>query len=238
MTDASRQRRDEQGAAATALLVTAVLVGLTIFVFLAVPYGLAVDAKARNRTAADAAALAGAEGARDALLAAIGPGGVPTWGSLASPYGLGSSEAERYASLNDARLVAYSFEPANGHVDVTVEGQDVDGNPSRSRAVAQVDPLPCMGQGIPTPTPSWTPPPEPTPTPTPTGGPDPTPSPTPTPTPVPADPPTELLQGELSCGPITLTFDFTFEGTSLVDVGFGPGQLDGLRDLMAARLVQ
>ena len=57
----TRHPRDEEGAAASALLVAAVLVGFAIFVYMAIPFGSAVDAKAQDRTAADAAALDGAE---------------------------------------------------------------------------------------------------------------------------------------------------------------------------------
>lgn len=132
--------RDERGAAATALLVTALLLGLAAFAYLALPFGLAVDVKARNRTAADAAALAAAEAVREDLLAHVASGGTPgAWTDVVGVAGLGRAAAERYAALNRGRLVEYWFDPTDGTAHVAVEGQGVGGVPSRSTAVARLD---------------------------------------------------------------------------------------------------
>lgn len=221
--------RTEEGAAASALLVTAVLVGFAIFVYMAIPLGSAVDAKARNRTAADAAALAGAEGVREDLLASIGSDGVPgSWSDLPGAAGLGRHAAERYAAYNDARLVAYHFDPYDGTAHVEVEGQEVDGQLSRSRAVAQVDLPQCEAMDPPAPP---TPPAEDD-----VDGPGdgkPADDEPPAPPPPPADP----VDVSVDCGGFDLVFQVrhTLEGD--LEVHFPPGQLGKIRDAMDVRLV-
>jgi hypothetical protein len=232
----SRHRRNERGAAATALLVTAVLVGLTVFVFLAVPYGAAVDAKARNRTAADAAALAGAAGARDTLLGSIGPAGVPHWSDLPSAAGLGWAKADEYASRNGGRLVSYHFDTVAGTAHATVEGLDAEGHVARSSAVAQVDLPSCTPLDLPEPPEPPGPPPGP---PGPPGDgedegdrsgdrPDDR---------GPAGPPPPV-DVTVDCGPVRLAFVVEFGEDGTPEVTFPPGQTDAIRDVMDVRLVE
>ncbi|QNN54162.1 hypothetical protein [Nocardioides mesophilus] len=221
--------RDEEGLAASALLVTALIVGLGIFVYVAVPYVTAVDAKAKNRTAADAAAIAGAEGVREDLLSSLGDDGIPgSWTDLPGAAGLGRSAAEEYASLNDATLVSYWFDAADGTAHTEVEGRGVDGSPSRSRAVAQVDLPQCEALDIPEP-----PAPPAPPAPSATAGPGPADGPPPTPSPPPLPDPTDV---SVDCGPIDLTFQIRYTEDG-VEVHFPPGQLDKIRDVMDVRLV-
>lgn len=211
----SFRTHDERGAAASALLVTALLVGFAAFVYLAIPFGTAVDAKAQNRTAADAAALAGAEGVREDLLATIGSDGVPgSWTDLPGAAGLGYSAAAEYAALNDAELVEYWFDPSDGTAHVTVEGRGVDGEPSRSSAVAQVDLPSCEAL-------------EPPEAPSPPGGPPGEPSPTEPPAPV---------DVSVSCNGFDLVFQVRVTEHG-VEVHFPPGQLTKVRDAMQVRLV-
>jgi hypothetical protein len=237
VTPPSRRREDERGAAATALLVTAVLVGLTVFVFLAVPYGAAVDAKARNRTAADAAALAGATGARDTLLGSIGPRGVPHWGDLPSAAGLGYAKAEEYAARNGGQLVAYHFDTVDGTAHATVEGLDAEDRVARSSAVAQVELPRCTPLDLPEPPE----PREPADPPGPPGdddeedgrgggrpedrGPRETGPP----------PPVDVT---VDCGPVRLTFVVELDEDGAAEVTFPPGQTEAIKDVMHVRLVE
>ena len=219
--------RTEEGAAASALLVTAVLVGFALFVWMAIPLGSAVDAKARNRTAADAAALAGAEGVREDLLASIGSDGVPgSWSALPGAAGLGRHAAERYAAYNDARLVAYHFDPYDGTAHVEVEGQEVDGQLSRSRAVAQVDLPRCEAMDPPAPPE----PPEPE-------GEDGAGDGKPDDKEPPAPPPPDPVDVSVDCGVFDLVFQVRYTPDGGLEVHFPPGQLGKIRDAMDVRLV-
>lgn len=223
MTSSTRSH-DERGAAASALLVTALLIGFAAFVYLAVPFGTAVDAKAQNRTAADAAALAGAEGVREDLLATIGSDGVPgSWTDLPGAAGLGQPAAAEYAALNDARLVEYWFDPSNGTAHATVEGRGVDGEPSRSSAVAQVDLPSCEALEPPEP-------PEPS---GPAADPEDAEDPPATESPAPPPPPVDV---SVSCNGFDLVFQVRWTEAG-PEVHFPPGQLTKVRDAMQVRLV-
>jgi hypothetical protein len=223
--------RDEEGAAASALLIAAVLIGFAIFVYMAIPLGAAVDAKARNRTAADAAALAGAEGVREDLLAGLGDAGLPgSWTELPSVAGLGRSAAEEYAHYNDATLLSYWFDASDGTAHVEVEGQDVDGQLSHSSAVAQVDLPHCDPLDPPDPpTPTETATPDPDGDGNDEGPADPLPS-----EPPPPPPPVDL---SVHCDGFDLTFQVKYTADGGVEVHFPPGQLGKIRDAMDVRLI-
>lgn len=217
----SPRTHDERGAAASALLVTALLIGFAAFVYLAVPFGTAVDAKAQNRTAADAAALAGAEGVREDLLATIGSDGVPgSWTDLPGAAGLGQPAAAEYAALNDARLVEYWFDPSTGTAHATVEGRGVDGEPSRSSAVAQVDLPSCEALEPPAP-------------PEPARDPEDVDDPLTPESPAPPPPPVDV---SVSCNGFDLVFQVRWTDAG-PEVHFPPGQLTKVRDAMQVRLV-
>jgi hypothetical protein len=230
--------RGEEGAAASALLVTALLVGLGMFVYMAIPYATAVDAKAKNRSAADAAAIAGAEAAFGDLLASIsgGPIGedlIPgSWGAVPGCAGLGLNAASGHASYNDAVLTDYVFDCDSGQATVRVEGRGYAGQPSRSTATAQVD-LPSCD--------TMPEPPEPEPTepagaPSPSGpGPSPGPGSEPGPTPEPADD----FELELDCTGFDLRLQFQdTDGDGFYDrFHVPPGQLGDIVDAVDARLV-
>ncbi len=205
------------------------LVGFAIFVYMAIPLGAAVDAKARNRTAADAAALAGAEGVREDLLAGLGADGLPgSWTDLPGAAGLGRSAAEEYARYNDATLLSYWFDATDGTAHVEVAGQEVDGQLSHSRAVAQVDLPRCDPLDPPDP-------PSPSPTPDPGPGPgDPAPA-DPVPTELPPPPPPVDLS--VHCDGFDLTFQVRYTEDGGVEVHFPPGQLGKIRDAMDVRLI-
>jgi hypothetical protein len=219
--------RDEEGAAASALLVAALLIGFAVFTYMAIPFGTAVDAKAQNRTAADAAALAGAEGVREDLLLSLGDDGIPgSWSDLPGAAGFGRYAAEEYARYNGATLVSYWFDATDGTAHVEVEGHRVDGEPSRSTAVAQVDLPRCDPLDPPEP-------PAPTEEPEPEDPKDPDTPPAPTEPP----PPPAPVDVSVDCDGFDLTFQIRYTEDGGLEVHFPPGQLDKIRDAMDVRLV-
>ena len=172
----------------------------------------ATDEVSGLQTAADAAALAGAQAiARDAPKAI--KEAVKTGSAI--PCGLGHSEAQEFAARNGASVTGYCYYPVQDRVEVTVRSQGVleSGNHESTTAVAELGLTlgPCVLPDAPEP-------PEPTPTPTPTS----TATPSPTPTPTPAD---VVKQGR--CGDVE--FDVTFPGDG-GPVSFGWGALKILAD--------
>lgn len=158
----------------------------------------ATDEVSGLQTAADAAALAGAQAiARDAPQAikdaVRGGGGIPC--------GLGRSEAQSFAARNGATVTAYCYYPVQDRIEVTVRSQAVleSGQRESTSAVAELDLRlgPCVLPDAPDP---------PTPTPTPTPTPSASTTPTPTPTPTPDD---VVKKGR--CGEVE--FDVVFPGS-------------------------
>ncbi|GGL39645.1 hypothetical protein H9L10_13435 [Phycicoccus endophyticus] len=204
-------RRDERGQVAMWLVVVVAfaLVGLgtTAYARLA----KATDEVSRIQTAADAAALAGAQAIvrdapnaiREAVLSGSGV-----------PCGLGREAAQDFAARNDATLTRYCYYPESDRVEVTTRSNAVTESGSREErsAVAELGITlgPCVLPEAP-PEPSWSPPPSSSPTPSGTE------SPTPTPTPTPDD-----VVGEGHCGDIG--FQVTFPGAGGGPV-FGWGEL-------------
>jgi hypothetical protein len=202
-----------------------VLVGFAIFTYMAIPFGIAVDAKAQDRTAADAAALAGAEGVREDLLAGLGDDGIPgAWTDLPGAAGLGRADAEAYARYNGSTLVSYFFDATDGTAHVEVEGHEVDGQLSRSSAVAQVDLPSCAPLDPPDP-------PAPSETPDPDGPADPDAAPSP------SGPPPPPVDVTVDCDGFDLVFQVRYTEDGGLEVHFPPGQLDKIRDAMDVRLV-
>ncbi|MGF1661191.1 MAG: pilus assembly protein TadG-related protein [Kineosporiaceae bacterium] len=94
----------------TALLLLVVLVVLGLVVLFTLPLGAATDQKTRSRTAADAAALAGAHAAREEwvyLLSAPGTFAFPTVPGIAASAGGGP--AGDYAGRHQAVLTGYQL---------------------------------------------------------------------------------------------------------------------------------
>ena len=199
----------EQGQAAMWLVLTVafllVALGVTAYSRLV----SATDEVSGLQTAADAAALAGAQAiARDAPQAikdAVRDGG-------GSPCGLGRGEAQSFAARNGATVTSYCYYPVQDRIEVTVRSQSVleSGRREDASAVAELGLRlgPCVLPDAPEP-----PEPEPTPTPTPSS----TSTPTPTPTPTPDD---VVKKGR--CGDVE--FDVTFPGGG-GPPSFGWGQL-------------
>ena len=199
----------EQGQAARWLVLTVafllVALGVTAYSRLV----SATDEVSGLQTAADAAALAGAQAiARDAPQAikdAVRDGG-------GIPCGLGRGEAQSFAARNGATVTSYCYYPVQDRIEVTVRSQAVleSGRREDASAVAELGLRlgPCVLPDAPEP-----PEPEPTPTPTPSS----TSTPTPTPTPTPDD---VVKKGR--CGDVE--FDVTFPGGG-GPPSFGWGQL-------------
>jgi hypothetical protein len=124
----TRRGQGEGGAAALSLIVTGMVLSLAIVLFMALPITQASDRKAANRTAADAAALAGAEAIRDNLGIALTSG--PFQGSFDDyllTIDLGQSEASEYAERNGSTLIEYdaSVDGLAWEVFARVEGDPV-----------------------------------------------------------------------------------------------------------------
>lgn len=141
--------RDERGVAALSLLVVAMLLGLAIFTAMALPLTNASDAKAKSRSAADAAALAGVEAFKEDLVEALrNLQAFPVGGLLAVvqsvDLGGGQSAAIEYARRNDGTLVTYIPRPAvsgllSFETFAKVRGRSIDGEQNYSEARAKLD---------------------------------------------------------------------------------------------------
>lgn len=207
----TRTQRSERGQVGMwlILIVSAGLIGLGATAYTRLIS--ATDQISTLQTAADAAALAGAQSiakdAPNAIKAAVLGGG-----SL--PCGLGRGAAQSFASRNDATLTSYCYSPIQDRIEVTVRSNDVleSGQRESTDAVAELGIKlgPCT---LPEP-PEEPEEPDPTPTPTPTG----TATPTPTPTPTPDD---VVKKGR--CGAIE--FDVIFPGSGGPPT-FGWGNLE------------
>lgn len=100
------------------LFTLALLLGFVVVVML--PLGVAVDRKARSSTAADAAALAGAEAVRQHwVTVAAAPGGLAFPSTPALGPDVGRAEASAFAEAHGSRLVGYQVH-ADGSVRVQV----------------------------------------------------------------------------------------------------------------------
>jgi hypothetical protein len=124
--DRRPRRRDDAGQVATGVML-AVTVGVVAVTALGVVrLGAAVDERGQAQTAADAAALGGAEAVRDAL--------VPRFGELRTPAdlraladdltcGAGREGAVELAAANGAEVTAYCYDSLADRVEVTVANQ-------------------------------------------------------------------------------------------------------------------
>ncbi|KQY24367.1 hypothetical protein ASD16_02135 [Cellulomonas sp. Root485] len=188
-------RRDD-GLAATAVILT-VVVGVLVLLFVyVIPLLAGTDKAGQTQTAADAAALAGAVGARDRAVDEIDGavwdlriaalfGTRETWRFHdAATGGSGFARAQQYAVRNDASVESYHHDAARDQVtvDVRLDARGPENRIARSSGTARVGvELASCEIVAERDIVGYTEPPEETPTPEPT----PTPSPTPTPTPTP-----------------------------------------------------
>jgi len=184
------RRQSDDGQVTTALLLLAILFLLYAMVVALLPLGRAGDLKTQAQSAADAAALAGAQRVRDTLeadLAAavvVGPAG-PVLADLRDRT-LGFDQAQTYAALNRAgvggALSNYQWNPDTSTVTVHVTGtQTLGADRAEADASASlgIDLSACRFEPDPAAPP---PPPAPAPGPPPPPAPGPPPPPAPTPT--------------------------------------------------------
>ncbi len=144
-----RSEERERGAAALSLLVMAMIISLTIVLYMALPLATASDRKSANRTAADAAALAGAEFVRTDLENLLADKG---WLGSFSDYtpflDLGGSAAQTYAARNGGTLVAYDFDVIGWKAHAKVESPEIRKGSDKpvSEATAQLDFPDCLSK--------------------------------------------------------------------------------------------
>jgi hypothetical protein len=132
----------------TALLIVATIGLLMVALWIVIPIGQATDKRAKAQTAADAAALAGAQQARDELIAAMLTGypvpvPVPT-DPNPDPFepmlcGVGATQAASYAEANDTQVTSYCFASALHQAQVRVRGNWAAKNGSRAQAAADAE---------------------------------------------------------------------------------------------------
>jgi hypothetical protein len=229
--------RGDDGLAATAIILTVVVGVLALLFVYVIPLLAATDKAGQTQTAADAAALAGAVGARDRAVDEIDDavwdlrvaalfGTRVTWRfSGAAAGGSGYLGAQQYAERNDASLESYQHDGARDRVtaDVRLDALGPENRVVRSSGTAQVgvELASCEIVAGRTITGYTEPPPEETPTP------EPTPSPTPTPTPT---PPPFVPQ------PIYSPWEFRIDCDGAEGFDDADSRIDQLVDRAAARL--
>jgi hypothetical protein len=200
----SRLRRDDGGQITTALVIvgTVLVVALGLLV---TRLGQATDQKSQVQTAADAAALAGAQQIRhDAPIEILRAIRARERGDFGC--GMGREKASELANRGGASLVQYCYSPGDDTVSVLVDSlaNSASGSPAKAGAVSRVG-LALGFCTVPAPPP---PPPPPSPTQTPTPPPTPTPTPTPTLTQTPPPDVADVVQ----CGAVLIPI--VFDGAS------------------------
>lgn len=150
------QAKEERGAAALLLIIFAIIAGLMVLVVWALPIAGASTQQAKTQSAADAAALAGADavvgGLADTLKGLGSWNG--SWSSLGSTSG--AERAAAYANHNGATLISYTGPASMGgwqtHARVR---RTVDGQTYESQATARLELPSCsIAEASPTPTPT------------------------------------------------------------------------------------
>lgn len=135
-------RENERGAATTALLVIGIFAAVAVLFIAVLPLSSGTEKSDRAQTAADAAALAGAEKMRDEIIENLAQANPPfSLVDLIDPQ-TGRSDAQKLASNNKADLLNYHATPLAGEVRVTVEQLETmpktEGH-AKARATANFD---------------------------------------------------------------------------------------------------
>lgn len=132
-----RRPRGDDGQVVGALVLLVAFLLLALVTYVVLPLGAAGNDRARARTAADAAALAGAEEMRTAWL--NGPV-LPV--VLQFPYpptplpNDGRAAATTYAASNGSTVTSYQFTPSSGVVEVEVEADHTSNENETRRATS------------------------------------------------------------------------------------------------------
>ena len=138
-------RRDDSGQMMASLLIFVGMTILSFFVIALFPVGAATNEKSRSQTAADAAALAGAEEIRTQWVYTSTLPGVLVFPLVPLPPvtpASGSASAASYAQQNDAHVITYHAMPARGRTYAEVENNYRaydDRGYAQSEATAEMD---------------------------------------------------------------------------------------------------
>lgn len=114
-----------------------------MFALAIIPLGRATDEASRSKTAADAAALAGAEHVAAVLFQALDSATLANRGRIFSELrcSLGRAPAADFATRNAARLTRYCYRPGRDRIEVHAERLDPgvgDAGPADAGSVASV----------------------------------------------------------------------------------------------------
>lgn len=146
---------------AMAVLVAALV--LALFAVVLVPVGAATDDRSRSRTAADAAALAGAQAMAEQWVDVVTAPGLLRFGPPLTRLlpGTGSGAAASYATANGSSVTSYGADVRRGRATVVVRSNTSplpENGSAEARAVAQVraelggcrwdDPLPATAEPV------------------------------------------------------------------------------------------
>ncbi|TWP35956.1 pilus assembly protein TadG-related protein [Leekyejoonella antrihumi] len=214
----------ESGQVATGLIICTVLGLLTIMFMVMLPEGSAVNQKSGTQNAADAAALAGADGVIKSIVTDLATLPLSAFAPKTFSCGLGETDAARLAASNNAQLTSYCYDWRADQAVVRVQSIRAlsGGQHSQAAALAKTG-VPwgeCAFSSLPKPTP------EPTHTPKPTTSGSPSSKPTSSPT---SSAPTGPIH--LVCGAITIDYTLGPGGRLVLT---DPGALS---NLLKARLV-
>ncbi|AXT86023.1 hypothetical protein C6I20_13065 [Aeromicrobium sp. A1-2] len=153
--------REERGAAALLLVVSGIVAGLMVLTLWALPIAGASSQQAKTQSAADAAALAGADAVVGGLADTLK--GLSSWNGSYSALGTtsGAERAAVYADQNGATLISYAGPPTTpGWTTRAGVRRIVDGQVYESRASARLDLPSCSTEEVePPPTDEVDPPP-------------------------------------------------------------------------------
>jgi len=149
-------RKDEEGQASTALLLSFTFVLLLVAVMAIPRFAKAGTERTGLDSAADVAALAGAQQVQEMLPQIVE---AYAWSGGESPGGgaIGAEAAISFAERNGSHVVMYQYTPVDGLVSVTVRSNKVQENGMQNTGHAVADSGFAFGAGcaldVPTPTP-------------------------------------------------------------------------------------
>lgn len=211
-----RRPRGDDGQVVGALVLLVAFLLLALVTYVVFPLGAASNDRARARTAADAAALAGADQQRRAWLGPLGPvqPGVLSYTVPIVFAETGAADATVYADKNGSTVTRYSPSLSNGRVEVEVRAKHTTNEEERVRratsaatAEMDIDFLSC----------SWDTPPPPVPV-------------------YEGGPPT--FQSTLRCGGWSATYELANDGAVYLTIAWVGDTRDSLFKDLEPRLVK